>query len=154
MDALDYRIVAALKKNARIKASDLAREIHLSVSSVIDRIHKLEASGIIRSHTVITDDVRLGNDLTALMEISLEHPRYSDSFVHYIQKHPNIVSCYYLTGEFDYMLKICCRSSKDLEEIHRSIKEQKGVGMTRTHYVLRTEKNIYSILPPFQEEES
>ena len=52
------------------------------------------------------------------------------------------------------MLKICCRSSKDLEEIHRSIKEQKGVGMTRTHYVLRTEKNIYSILPPFQEEES
>ena len=56
MDALDYRIVAALKKNARIKASDLAREIHLSVSSVIDRIHKLEASGIIRSYTVITDE--------------------------------------------------------------------------------------------------
>ncbi len=149
MDALDYKILAALKKNARIKASDLAREIHLSVSAVIDRIHKLETSGVICSYTAITDDIQLGNDLTALMEISLEHPRYSDSFVHYIQKHPNIVSCYYLTGEFDYMLKICCRSSRDLEEIHRSIKEQTGVGMTRTHYVLRTEKNIYSTLPDF-----
>ncbi|HIR28933.1 MAG TPA: AsnC family transcriptional regulator, partial [Candidatus Choladousia intestinigallinarum] len=86
MDALDYKILAALKKNARIKASDLAREIHLSVSAVIDRIHKLETSGVICSYTAITDDIQLGNDLTALMEISLEHPRYSDSFVHYIQK--------------------------------------------------------------------
>lgn len=149
MDLIDYKILSALKKNARQKASDISREVHLSVSSVIDRIHKLESSGIIQSYTIVTDEARVGNDLTALMEISLEHPRYSDSFVEYIQSNPCIVSCYYLTGEFDYMLKICCHSSRQLEEIHRGIKQQDGVRLTKTHYVLRTEKNIYSSLPEY-----
>lgn len=152
MDILDYKILSALKQNARQKASEISREVHLSVSSVIDRIHKLEACGMIRSYTIITDDTQTGNDLTALMEISLEHPRYSDSFVQYIHDNPHIVSCYYLTGEFDYMLKISCRSSRDLEEIHREIKQQEGVRMTKTHYVLRTEKNIYSCLPQLEED--
>ena len=144
MDILDYKILSLLKTNAREKASAISREIHLSVSSVIERIHKLETSGIIQSYTIITDDAAIGNDLTALMEISLEHPRFTENFVQYIKSNPNIVSCYYLTGEFDYMLKICCHSSKELEEIHREIKQQEGIRMTRTHYVLRTEKNIYT----------
>ena len=152
MDILDYKILSLLKTNAREKASAISREIHLSVSSVIERIHKLETSGIIQSYTIITDEAAIGNDLTALMEISLEHPRFTENFVQYIKSNPNIVSCYYLTGEFDYMLKICCHSSKELEEIHREIKQQEGIRMTRTHYVLRTEKNIYTSLPEYSSE--
>lgn len=152
MDILDYKILSLLKTNAREKASAISREIHLSVSSVIERIHKLETSGIIQSYAIITDEAAIGNDLTALMEISLEHPRFTENFVQYIKSNPNIVSCYYLTGEFDYMLKICCHSSKELEEIHREIKQQEGIRMTRTHYVLRTEKNIYTSLPEYYSE--
>ena len=152
MDILDYKILSLLKTNAREKASAISREIHLSVSSVIERIHKLETSGIIQSYTIITDEAAIGNDLTALMEISLEHPRFTENFVQYIKSNPNIVSCYYLTGEFDYMLKICCHSSKELEEIHREIKQQEGIRMTITHYVLRTEKNIYTSLPEYYSE--
>ena len=152
MDILDYKILSLLKTKAREKASAISREIHLSVSSVIERIHKLETSGIIQSYTIITDEAAIGNDLTALMEISLEHPRFTENFVQYIKSNPNIVSCYYLTGEFDYMLKICCHSSKELEEIHREIKQQEGIRMTRTHYVLRTEKNIYTSLPEYYSE--
>ncbi len=105
MDLLDYKILSALKKNARQKAS----------------------------------------------EISLEHPRYTDNFVSHIHENPHVVSCYYLTGEFDYMLKVCCRSSRDLEEIHRRIKQLEGVRMIKTHYVLHTEKNIYSCLPELED---
>ena len=152
MDILDYKILSLLKTNAREKASAISREIHLSVSSVIERIHKLETSGIIQSYTIITDEAAIGNDLTTLMEISLEHPRFTENFVQYIKSNPNIVSCYYLTGEFDYMLKICCHSSKELDEIHREIKQQEGIRMTRTHYVLRTEKNIYTSLPEYYSE--
>lgn len=151
MDFIDYKILSALKQNARQKASEISREVHLSVSSVIDRIHKLESSGVIRSYTIVTDDSMIGNDLTALMEISLEHPRYTETFVRYIKSNPCIISCYYLTGEFDYMLKLCCRSSRELEEIHRSIKQQEGVRLTKTHYVLRTEKNIFSTVPEYSD---
>ena len=75
MDLLDYQILKKLKQNARKKASDISKEIHLSVSTVIERIRKLEASGIIKSYTVITDESKIGNDVTVLMEISLELQR-------------------------------------------------------------------------------
>ncbi|MCC8045220.1 MAG: Lrp/AsnC family transcriptional regulator [Clostridiales bacterium] len=152
MDAIDHKIILALKENGRRKASDISHEIHLSVSSVIERIRKLEASGVIQAYTIIMDDAKIGNDLTVLMEISLEHPRYTEHFVEYVRENPHIVSCYYLTGEFDYMLKICCHSSRELEEIHREIKQQDGVRLTKTHYVLCTEKNSFSSMPNFPEE--
>ena len=147
MDSLDRQILSILKQNARKKASDISKEIHLSVSTVIERIRKLEAAGIIESYTVIINEQKTGNDLTALMEVSLDHPRYNDSFTAQIMEHPKIISCYYLTGEFDYLIKISCRSSEHLEQIHKWIKNQNGVRSTKTHFVLRNVKNIYSALP-------
>jgi len=144
MDHLDYQILTELKKNARQTASDISKSIHLSVSTVIERIRKMEKSGLIQSYTVITDDAKLGNDITVLMEISMDHPRYNDEFIRYIQSDPNIIACYYLTGEFDFVLKICCHSADHLEQIHNNIKDCPGVRLTRTHYVLRTVKNIHS----------
>lgn len=144
MDKLDCQILNELKKNARQTASEISKNIHLSVSTVIERIKKMEKSGLIHSYTVITDDARLGNDITVLMEISMEHPRYNDDFIRRVNENPNIIACYYLTGEFDFLLKICCRSSDHLEQIHKHIKDCPGVRLTRTHYVLRTVKNIHS----------
>ena len=135
MDNLDYQILTELKQNARQTASDISKSIHLSVSTVIERIKKMEKSGLIESYTVITDDSKLGNDITVLMEIGMEHPRYNDEFIDHINKDPNIIACYYLTGD---------KSSDHLEQIHNRIKDYPGVRLTRTHYVLRTVKNIHS----------
>lgn len=74
MDHLDYEILKNLKENARMKASDISKAVHLSVSTVIERIRKMEALGIIESYTVITNDSRIGNAVTALIEVTLEHP--------------------------------------------------------------------------------
>ena len=147
MNHLDYQIIHELKKNARQTASEISKTIHLSVSTVIERIRKLEKAGLIQSYTAITNDQKLGNDITVLMEVSMEHPRFNEDFITVITSHPNIIACYYLTGEFDFMLKICCRSSEHLEQIHNCIKDCPGVRLTRTHYVLRTVKNIYSSEP-------
>ena len=147
MDELDYRILQMLKENARQKASDISKEVHLSISTVIDRIHRMEDMGIITSYTAITDDSKVGNDVTALMEVSLEHPRYNEAFIKGITDNPKIISCYYLTGEFDFLLKISCRSSEELEHVHRWVNDLGGIRQTKTHFVLRTIKNIYSSLP-------
>ena len=152
MDRLDYQILNELKKNARQTASDISKTIHLSVSTVIERIRKMEKSGLISSYTAIMDEQRLGNDITVLMEIGMEHPRYNEEFIKYINNDPNIIACYYLTGEFDFLVKICCRSSEHLEQIHNHIKDCAGVRLTRTHFVLRTVKNIHSSLPEFDGE--
>ncbi|MGN0145109.1 MAG: Lrp/AsnC ligand binding domain-containing protein, partial [Clostridium sp.] len=83
----------------------------------------------------------LGNETSALMEVSLDHPKYYDSFTRAIKGNKNIIFCYYLTGDFDFMLKILCRSSAELEKIHREIKSIEGVSRTKTHVILKNIKD-------------
>ena len=147
MDHVDHEILTCLTNNARIKVSDISRKINLSVSAVIERIKKLEANGVIERYTAILNQQRLGNDITALMGVSLEHPTYYDSFVEMVQKHPNIQSCYYLTGELDFMLTILTNSSSSLEKIHRDIKNMTGVQTTKTFFVLKRIKDEVTLLP-------
>ena len=116
MDAIDYKILKILQKNARETASNISKEIHLSVSAVIERIRKMEETGVIKEYTIIVDEKKTGNEMTALMEVSLEHPKFFDSFADAIQKLEYIVSCYYQTGDFDLIIRISCHSSDELEE--------------------------------------
>ena len=138
MDPIDYKILEILKKNAREKASNISKEIHLSVSSVIERIHHMEKEGIIQGYTTLIDENSLGNDLTALIEVRLEHPQYTEDFVSFVNQIPYVV---------DYLIKISCRCSKHLEQLHQIIKNHPGVDNTCTHFVLKTTKNIYHVLP-------
>ena len=143
MDQIDQKILAHLKQNARARASDIGKAVHLSVSTVIERIHKMEDAGVICSYTVITNDAKVGNDVTALIEISLEHPRFNDSFSEKVMEHPNVISCYYLTGSYDDHVFDAYMQM----DWYQKIKDQSGVCQTQTHFVLRTIKNIYSALP-------
>ena len=146
MDNIDYKILKILQKNARETASNISKEIHLSVSAVIERIRKLEENKIIKEYTIIVDEKRTGNAMTALMEVSLSNPKYFDGFANAIRGMDTIVSCYYQTGVFDLLLKICCESGDELEQIHRDIMSLDGVSDTRTHVVLKNVKNIYSAI--------
>lgn len=141
MDSMDYKILECLKVNSRIKASAISKEIHLSVSAVIERIHKMEKNGIIKNYTIVLDESKMGNDTSALMEVSLDHPKFQESFTKSIKENKNVVLCYYLTGDFDFMLKILCKSSEELEKVHNQIKSLDGVSKTKTYYVLKDIKN-------------
>ena len=149
MDGTDYKILKILQKNARETASNISKQIHLSVSAVIERIRKMEETGLIKNYTIVVDEKKTGGAMTTLMEVSLEHPKYFDAFAAAVQDVSNIVSCYYLTGDFDLILKITYRDSQELEDIYNWIMSQSGVKDTRTHVVVKTVKNIYSsILEP------
>ena len=147
MARINLDILRCLRENARCKASDISAKVNLSVSAVIERIRRMESSGVIRQYTVLIDPKQVGNDLTALMEVSLEHPKYYDDLVEMIRRHPNVAECHYLTGEFDFLLKIVTDSSNSLEQIHRTIKSMPGVSATKTHFVLKTIKDEVAMLP-------
>ena len=74
MDKLDYQIISELRNNARQTASDISKTIHLSVSTVIERIKKMEKSGLIEMYTAIINDEKAGNAITVMMEVSMDHP--------------------------------------------------------------------------------
>lgn len=100
----------------------------------------MEKNGVIKNFTIVVDEAKLGNETSALMEVSLDHPKYYDSFTDAIRANKNIVFCYYLTGDFDFMIKILCKSSAELEKIHREIKCLGGVSGTKTHFILKNVK--------------
>lgn len=147
MDKIDMKILKSLKKNARLTASAISEEINLSVSAVIERIKKLESSGIIKGYTVDIDHTKMGNSMVALMEVCLQHPDYYDGFVEIVEKNPNIATCYYQTGKYDFVLHIVTDSSEGLERVYKEIKGFEGVSRTETHMVLKTVKQDSCVLP-------
>lgn len=147
MDKVDMKILKCLKENARLTASAISEEINLSVSAVIERIRKLENSGLIKGYTIDIDQTILGNTMVALMEVSLKHPDYYESFVELVKKNNSIEACYYQTGEFDFVLRIVTDSTEGLDNVYKSIKGFDGVANTETHIVLKTIKEETALLP-------
>ncbi len=147
MDIIDLKILNLLKENARIKASAIAEKIDLSISAVTERIKKLEQSGIIDKYTLIVNQKKIGNDISAVMEVAIEHPDYIESFIQFVSNMPNITSCYCVTGDFDFILKILIDSSEGLEQLYRMVKGFDGVKATKTYIILKTIKNNLTLIP-------
>lgn len=140
MDILDREILNCLQQNSREKASVISRKINLSVSAVLERIRKMEKQGVVLGYTVRVDKKKLGLGMQAIMEVSLEHPAYCDDFADMVCGISEIADCYYLNGDFDFILKLYAKDSEDLERIHKMIKDYKGVGKTRIYTVLKNIK--------------
>ena len=141
MDKIDIKIIECLKKNARENASVIGSQVNMSVSAVIERIKKLEA----RQYTVVLDSKKLGMDITAFISVSMEHPKYNNNFNEFVKTHKQITECHYITGDFDFLLKVNTESTGGLEALLNEIKSAGGVSLTKTLVVLSTVKEDYSV---------
>lgn len=147
MDALDYRILRCLKQNSRANATAIGAKINLSTSAVIERIRRLERTGVIQQYTIVLDNDAIGRDIMAFTSVNLEHPKHNDNFRKLIKLNDQVAECHYLAGDYDYTLKIVTNTSKSLEEVLNYIKGIKGVLRTRTLVVLSTVKSEVCLLP-------
>jgi Lrp/AsnC family leucine-responsive transcriptional regulator len=84
MDAVDLKILRILKKNARDSYLNIGKAVNLSTSAVIERVKRLEKSGAISAYTAIINGTAFEKELTALMFISLESPRFNDDFLKFV----------------------------------------------------------------------
>ena len=151
MDVTDVKILALLKENSRISASEIGEKVNMSVSAIIERIKKLEATGIIRQYTVVLDTNKIGKDISAFINVSLEHPKYNESFTKCVKAQKDIAQCYYITGDFDYILKVVTESTLSLEKTLNDIKSIQGVSLTKTIVVFSTVKEEYAVLPTIED---
>jgi len=147
MDRLDMEILKVLQKNARASLSDIGQKVNLSVSAVGERVKKLEASGVIDRYVAIVNGSFFHKDLTAIMFISLENPSYIDSFLDFVRGENDILECHYITGNYDYVLKIVTNNPATLETLLNKIKSVPGIIKTYTNVVLATFKNNESVFP-------
>lgn len=154
MDDIDIKILGMLKENSRINASMIAEKISMSVSAVAERVKKLENSGVIKRYTLALDSKMVGMDVVAFISVSLEHPKHNENFIESIGENQHVIECHYITGDFDFMLKIMTTSMENLTKVLNTIKCIKGVSLTRTLIVLSTTKNEYCVIPELPAPES
>lgn len=147
MDHIDTAIIRCLVKDARMNASQIGHQVNLSVSAVIERMKKLEASGLIRGYTAVIDERLAGFDVQALIYVRLDHPKYNASFAQHMQDHECVTECFYITGDFDYMARITAGSTEELTKVLHDIKQIPGVYHTRTYVVLDNVKQSTSVIP-------
>ena len=147
MDNLDVDILRFLQKNARASLSDIGQKVNLSVSAVGERVKKLEASRAISRYVAIIDGSYFHKELTAIMFISLENPSYMESFLGFVQSENDILECFYIAGNYDYVLKIVTKNPSTLEMLLNKIKSVPGIIKTYTNVVLATCKNNESVYP-------
>lgn len=147
LDDTDLRILGILRENSRINASVVADSIGMSISAVTERMKKLENSGIVKKYTLALDSKLVGMDVLAFISVSIEHPKYNDAFVAAIADNRHVMECHYITGDFDFMLKIMTASMDGLTDTLNTIKSIQGVSLTRTIVVLSTQKNEYCVIP-------
>ena len=148
MDSTDVKILNCLRENARMSSSMIGERINMSVSAVIERIKKLEQSGVIKRYPVMLDHEAIGKSTVAFVFVNLDHPRYNDSFIESMNQNSEITECHMITGDFDFLIKTITHSTKSLERILDDVKRIKGVSLTRTLVVLRSAKEEFVSIGP------
>ncbi|AIQ57688.1 Lrp/AsnC family transcriptional regulator [Paenibacillus borealis] len=150
MDSLDYKIISAIMNNGRITWSELAGLLGLSSPATADRVRRLEEQGVITGYTALIDAESAGYGLAALIAVSLERPEHRQGFIELVRKLPEVQECHHTAGDDDYILKLRCRGTRDLDRIiSEEIKGLPGIVRTRTTIILGTVKETPHVpLPP------
>lgn len=123
MDSKDWEILRALQRDGRATAAQIAERIHLSPSSVSRRITRLEEEGVVTGYRAEIDQQKVGYELTVMVEISLDSQSDEafSAFEAAVAKIPAVHSCYLMSGEMDYLLRVVARNIEDFERIHRRV---------------------------------
>lgn len=141
LDQKDHQILDILQGDAKTAQAVIGRRVGLSPASVNERIHKLEQQRIIRKYVALLDDQRLGNDITAFIEVFIEHPRHEEGFVRLMRDLEEVQECHYVTGEFSCLLKVKVADRASLRELVLDrINALDGIRQTKTLIVLETAK--------------
>jgi len=148
LDDLDRQLLASLQKDARRSSANLARELKLSGPGLQKRLRKLEDRGVIRGYATVVDREAVGLDLLCFIHIMLAHhrPDAIKRFPDRIRKMPEVLECHFLTGEFDYLLKVVVADHEELEKfLFERLMKVSGVDRTRTSIVVKEVKATTSL---------
>lgn len=137
LDERDEAILAALQRDARATFAEIGKEVGLSPPSVHERVRKLEQSGAIRGYRAEVHPEALGLFVTALVSVMPLDPKQPDDLPDRVREFPEVEDCHSVAGDESYILKVRTRTTTDLEEFLRRLREKAGV-QTRTTVVLST----------------
>jgi len=141
LDAIDRRIIGLLRTNGRLPNNELAAQVGLSASACLRRVRLLEESGTIRGYAAIIADGAAETEVVAIVRITLDKQTedYLNRFEAAVRMHPEIVECFLMTGDADYLLRAAAASTADYERIHKEVLSRlPGVARINSSFAMRS----------------
>jgi Lrp/AsnC family leucine-responsive transcriptional regulator len=123
LDAIDHKILRALQAAGKISIGELAEKVGLSPSPCARRVRMLEKAGTIKGYAAIVDQKKIGLPISAFASIKLERQREEDldRFAEAVARWPEVLDCYLMTGQRDYLMRIV---AADLDAYERFLKDK------------------------------
>lgn len=140
LDKFDRGILKALQRNGRIANSTLANQVNLSESACLRRVRTLEESGLIEGYVALINQEHAGCPVNVFVNITLERQDQTDlhSFEEAVRKLPEVMECYLMTGDYDYLLRVVASDTADFERIHSKVLTRlPGVSRVHSSFALR-----------------
>jgi Lrp/AsnC family transcriptional regulator, leucine-responsive regulatory protein len=138
MDATDRKIIELLLADSRRSVTELADEVHLSLSAASQRLRRLRDTGAIERFTIRLGGEAVGRPIDALVDLQLEPGARWSGIDEALRETVDVVDAVHVTGGFDYQIRVRTRTIDDLDRLLQRLKEQLGVRETSTRVVLHT----------------
>ena len=143
MDYIDRKILSELQRNGRASLQEISQAVGLSSTPCWTRMKRMEETGVIERYTVNLNAEALGLGETVMVQVTLDS--HSDNtlekFGEILASIPEVVEAYLVSGEYDYLLRIAVKDTKDYERLLREkLYRIKGIRHSKSNFVLRTLK--------------
>lgn len=148
LDKIDRQLLKLLGENSNVTVKELALKVKLSATPVFERVKRLETSGYIKKYIAILDAEKLNYGLIIFCNIKLkQHERsIGNDFVSDIMRLSEVVECYNISGDYDFLLKVYASDMKHYQDfVFNKLGSVKSIGSTHSTFVMCENKNTFNI---------
>ncbi|MEO6870517.1 MAG: Lrp/AsnC family transcriptional regulator [Ginsengibacter sp.] len=148
-DKKDLAILKLLEQNARITIKEISSKIHLSTTPVHERIKRMEEEGVIKQYATLIDGAKVNKALTVICYVSIrQHGKNAGvKFIKAIQGMNDVIECFSISGEFDFMLKVVCADMNTYYDFHvNKLSEIENVGQVQSVFVMGVIKDTHQLV--------
>ena len=149
LDKKDMAILKLLQENARVTVKEISEKIHLSTTPVHERIKRMEESGVIKQYVTLVDQNKIDLNLMVICYVSLkEHSKTAGvNFIKTINELHEVIECYSISGEFDFMLKVVCKDMNAYYDFHvNKLSQQENMGNVQSVFVMGVIKETHQVV--------
>ena len=149
LDKKDIDILRLMQHNARMTIKEIAAKVHLSTTPVHERIKRMEENGVIRQYATLLNYEKVKKNLMVICYVSLkEHSKNAGvKFIKTIQQLSEVVECFSISGEFDFMLKVICEDMNTYYDFHvNKLSPIENMGHVQSIFVMGVIKDTHQVL--------
>ncbi|MEJ7627944.1 MAG: Lrp/AsnC family transcriptional regulator [Ferruginibacter sp.] len=149
LDDKDISILKLLQDNARATVKEISNSIHLSTTPVHERIKRMEASGVIKQYATLLDHRKVKKGLMVICYVSLkQHSKNAgQKFIKTIHELNEVIECFNISGEFDFMLKVVCEDMNNYYDFHvNKLSQIENVGQVQSVFVIGVIKDTHRLV--------